>query len=96
MWLARECCKVISQSHLHQIQASGQQSSGEQNETRALIEELVVDKEGLHARIEALDRAMRTYDIKGQSIKELFLRLEEETVSWEECVKASELKYFLF
>jgi hypothetical protein len=45
-----------------------------------LIEELVVDKEGLHARIEALDWEVAdwkarvdnverwTYDIKGQSI----------------------------
>ncbi len=79
MWLARECCKAISQSH-QRIQASGQQSNGEQNKTRALIEELVVDKEGLHTRIKALDREVaywkarvddierRTYDIKGQSV----------------------------
>jgi hypothetical protein len=95
VWLARECCKIISQSH-QQIQA------------RALIEELVVDKQGLHGRIEALDWEVanwkarvddvkrRTYDIKGQSIQELFLRLEEEKVSWEECVKAIESKYCLF
>ncbi len=105
MWLARECCKVISQSH-QQIQASGQQSNGEQNKTRALIEELVVDKEGLHARIEALDWEVanwkarvddikrRTYNINGQSVRELFLRLEEEKASWEEFVKVSESKYF--
>jgi hypothetical protein len=73
-----------------------------------LIEELVVDKEGLHARIEALDWEVanwkarvdnverRTYDIKGQSVQELFLRVEEEKASWEECVKASESKYFYF
>ncbi len=101
MWLARECCKVISQSQ-QQIQASGQQSNGDQNKTRALIEELVVDMEGSHARIEALDRKVanwkarvddverRTYDIKGHSVRELFLRLEEENALWEECVKASE------
>jgi hypothetical protein len=105
VWLARECCKVISQSH-QQIQASGQQSNGEQNKTRALIEELVVDKEGLHARIEALDWEVanwkarvddikrRTYNINGQSVRELFLRLEEEKASWEEFVKVSESKYF--
>ncbi len=78
MWLARECYKVISQSH-QQIQASGQQSNGEQNKTRALIEELVVDKEGSQARIEldwevadwkarVDDVERRTYDIKGQSV----------------------------
>ncbi len=79
MWLARECCKVISRSH-QQIQASGQRSNGEQNKTRALIEELVVDKERLYARIEAFDQEVanwkarvddverQTYDIKGQSI----------------------------
>ncbi len=73
-----------------------------------MIEELVVDKEGLHAMIEALDWEVAngkarvdnvkrwTYDIKGQSIRELFLRLDEEKASWEECVKASESKYFLF
>jgi hypothetical protein len=79
VWLAREICKVISQSH-QQMQASGRQSNGEQNKTRALIEELVVDKEGSHARIEALDWEVvdwkarvdnverQTYDIKGQSV----------------------------
>jgi hypothetical protein len=73
-----------------------------------LIEELVVDKKGLHARIEALDWKVTnkkarvddverwTYDIKGQSIRELFLRLEKEKAVGEECVKASESKYFLF
>jgi hypothetical protein len=73
-----------------------------------LIEELVVDKEGSHTRIEALDWKVadwkarvddvkkQTYDIKGQSIQELFLRSEEEKALWEECVKASESKYFLF
>ncbi len=91
MWLARECCKVISQSH-QQIQASGLGSNGEQYKTRALIEELVVDKEESHARIEALDWEVanwkvrvdiierRTYDIKGQSIQELFLRLHGRSV----------------
>ncbi len=86
---------IISRSH-QQIQASGRR---EQNKTRALIEELVVDKEGSHARIEVLDWEVadwkarvdnierRTYDIKGQSIRESFLRLEEEKASWEECVK---------
>jgi hypothetical protein len=54
VWLARECCKVISRSH-QQIQASGRRSNGEQNKTRVLIEELVVDKEGSHAGIKALD-----------------------------------------
>jgi hypothetical protein len=51
-----------------------------------LIEELVVDKEGLHTRIEALDQEVAnwkatvddverwTYDIRGQSVQELFLR----------------------
>jgi hypothetical protein len=79
VWLAGECCKVISRSH-QQIQASGRRSNREQNKTRALIEELVVDKEGLHARIEVLDQEVAdwkarvddvkrwTYDIKGQSI----------------------------
>jgi hypothetical protein len=73
-----------------------------------LIEKLVVDKEGSHARIEALiwevanlkarvdNVKRRTYDIKGQSVQELFLRLEEEKASWEECVKASESKKKLF
>jgi hypothetical protein len=81
---------------------------GSRIKTRALIEELVAGKEGLHARMEAFDQEVadwkarvdnvkrRTYDIKGQSIRELFLRLEEEKALWEECVKASESKYFLF
>jgi hypothetical protein len=81
---------------------------GSRIKTRALIEELVADKEGLHARMEAFDQEVAgwkarvedvkrwTYDILGQSIRELFLRLEEEKASWEECVKASESKYFLF
>ncbi len=71
-----------------------------------MIEEFIVDKEGSNARIEALDWEVadwkarvdnvkrRTYDIKGQSILGLFLRLEEEKAMWEECVKASESKYF--
>ncbi|KAL3810659.1 hypothetical protein ACHAXA_001048 [Cyclostephanos tholiformis] len=68
----------------------------EQNETRALIEELVVDREGLRARIEALNQEVadwktrvddadrRTEDVKSQSVRQLFLRLEEEKASWEE------------
>jgi hypothetical protein len=46
------------------------------------------------ARVDNVER--RTYDIKGQSIRELFLRLEEEKALWEECVKASESKKKLF
>ncbi len=53
---------------------------GSRIKTRALVEELVADKEGSHARIETLDWEVAnwkarvedvkrwTYDIKGQSV----------------------------
>ncbi len=46
------------------------------------------------ARVDDVER--RTYDIKGRSVQELFLRLEEEKASWEECVKAVNQNIFYF
>ena len=69
--------------------------SGEQNETRAMLETLAVEREGSRARTEALesevadwkarvgDAERRTEEMKGQSARQLFLRLEEEKAVWE-------------
>ena len=69
--------------------------SREQNETRAMLEGLAVERDGSRARTEALesevadwkarvdDAERRTEEMKGQSARQLFLRLEEEKAAWE-------------